>query len=194
MRDEMLMIKMSPYLLCLICSGSPHAIFCIGTISNIHGRCSLNFPLSRAHLGRCVRCPRFPLFNDSVSLLVSPQTRLSPRGLDVCPFFPSQAKLRCETCRLALAQPCLTTSQNIFIQANFTGVLTMVHSFCVGHGRCVTQRFRRQVKPSRGQWWYKWLAPTHCRRNRMWSRTQDVVFINYRLSKCSYYIRGGRGK
>lgn len=93
------------------------------------------------------------------------------------PFFPSQAKLHCEICQLTLAQPCLTTSQSIFIQANFTDALTLVHSFCVRYKRFETLGFCRQVKPTRGQWRFSgvgWPAPTHCRQNRMSSRTQDA--------------------
>lgn len=48
------------------------------------------------------------------------------------PFSPSQAKLHCEIRQLTFAQPCFTTSQSIFIQASFTGALTLVHSFSSG--------------------------------------------------------------
>lgn len=68
---------------------------------------------------------------------------------------------RCEICRLTLAQRCLTTSQNIFVQASFIGVC-LVHFFCAsGMKRFEMQGFCRQVKPSRGQWWFSgvaWLA------------------------------------
>lgn len=101
------------------------------------------------------------------------------------PFFPSRAKLHCEICQLTLAQPCLTTSQSIFIQANFTHALTLVPSFCLRYKRFETQTGETQqgaVVILRC-----WLTGTHPLQTEQ-DVIKDTRCINYRLSRCLVFL------
>lgn len=101
---------------------------------------------------------------------------------------------RCEICRLTLAQRCLTTSQHIFVQASFTGVCLVHFSVRRAWRGLKCRDSADRWSPAGGSGDSQVLPDWHCRLSWMLSRTLDVVFINYRLSRCSYYSRGGRRK
>lgn len=114
-----------------------------------------------------------------------------PHRRACCGMAPITPDSGCEICQLTLTQPCLTASQNIFIQASFTGVC--LHFFCVCQAwRGLPRRDSADRWNPAGGSGVSQVLPVCC----CWvlSRTWDVVFINYSLSRCSYYSSGGRRK
>lgn len=130
----------------------------------------------------------FPLFIDFVSLLISPQTRLSRNG-------PDKAQLSLWNLSVDSYAAFLNDITE-HIYSSKLGCCVSSALFCVSGMRRFEMQGFWQVSesPAGGSGDFQVSPDWRSRPSWMSSKSLDVVFINYRPSRGSYCSRGGRRK